>query len=289
MNILEDKAKEYLWPNRRKLEAIVVIGSIGLLVAYQFFDASSFVSFGIEENILILSIFILFFLEGMATEVSEATSKLQNEVSVLADQSSTSELKQVLSEYIADRRPNEVKMIEYSASTVDTIIHDAIVEGAKVKLLLKHPNSTIPDNQPSKILSQVRTMHSDLGATEDIQIRFYKPPAGVRARKFDDDLINCGWYTYQMSDQRGTHLKGHINPTILVTSDEKDDYRQVNQMFERIFENLWTNSDTLEDLYEIENPTNDAVASFQSWVGSKRCHDWVKAVSVKRDEPQIRP
>lgn len=287
MNILEDKAREYLWPNRRKLEAVVVVGSIVLLVAYQFFDASSFVSFGVQENILIISIFILFFLEGMATEVTKATSELQNEVSVLSDQSSTSELKQVLSEYIADRRPNEVKMIEYSSSTVDTIIHDAIIEGAEVKLLLKHPDSTIPDNQPSKILNQVKSIHSDLGGTKDIQIRFYKPPAGLRGRKFDEDLINCGWYTYQTNNERGTHLKGHINPTILVTSDEKEDYRDVNQMFDRMFNNLWKNSETLEDLYSMKNPPNNAVANFQRWVDDKQCHDWVKAASVKRNATQL--
>jgi len=287
MNILGHKAREYLWPNRRKLEAIVVVGSVTLLILYQFFDASSFVTFGVEENILIISIFTLIFLEGMATEVSNATSKLQGEISVLADQSSTSELKQILSEYIEDRRPNEVKMIEYSASTVDTIIHDAVVEGANVKILVKHPNSTIPDNQPSKILNQIQTLHSDLNAPDSIQIRFYKPPAALRGRKFDNDLINCGWYTYQMSDERGTHLKGHINPTMLVTSDEKEEYRNVNEMFDRVFNSLWANGETVEDLYNIEDPSNDAIASFQDWVDIKQCHDWIKTVSKKETDSGV--
>lgn len=287
MDILEHKAKEYLWPNRRKLEAIIVIGSIGLLVAYQFFDASSFVTFGVQENILILSIFILFFLEGMATEITKATSKLRNEISILSDQSKTSELKQVLSEYIEDQRPNEVKMIEYSGSTVDSIIQDAVLEGAEVKLLLKYPYNTITDNHPSKILGQIKLLQSDLGTAENLQIRFYRAPAGLRARKFDEDLINCGWYTYQVSDKRGPHVKGHINPTVLVTSDQKEDYRDLNQMFDRVFNSLWESGETLEHLYNISDPPNDEIAQFQSWVDVKQCQDWIKDVSVKRQKSQM--
>ena len=279
MNVLKNRAREYLWPNRKKLEAIVIIGSVLLLVLYYFFDYSEFISFGVEENILILSIFIILFLEGMATEINRATNQIRSDVSLLPDQGSTPELKQVLSDYIKDRRPNEVKMIEYSSSTVDAIIEDAILEGAEIKLLLKHPDSTIPDNQPDKILNQVKTLHSDLSASENIKIRFYKPPATIRGRKFDDDLINCGWYTYQSSDERGVHLKGHINPTVLVSADEGEEYQYIQQMFDRMFENLWMNATTLEELYEQGDDINDATGSFRRWVDTKGCEDWIRAVS----------
>lgn len=277
--MLTNKAREYLWPNRRKLEAIVVISSVILLLSYQFFDHSELISFSIEENILILILFILFFLEGMATEITRATDKIRSDITLVSEQSTSSELKHVLSNYIKNRRPNEVKMIEYSASTVDTIIEDAILEGAEVKLLLKHPNSTIPGNQASKILNHVKNLHSDLNGAENIKIRFYKPPAGLRGRKFDNDLINCGWYTYLSDDDRGIHVKGHTNPTILVSSDEGEEYRQIQQMFDRVFENFWSNATTLEELYNTDSGINDATRSFQQWVEIKRCEDWVHEVS----------
>lgn len=287
MNILQEKVKKHLWPNRRKLEATIVVGSIGLLILYRFFDASSFITFGIQENILILSIFILLFLEGMATELSKATSQLRSEISVLSDQSRTSELKQVLSEYIEDQQPDEVKMIEYSGSTVDTIIHNAVLESAEVKLLLKYPHDTITDNHPDKILSNIKLLQSELGNAKNLQVRLYKAPAGLRARKFDDDLINCGWYTYQVSDNRGAHMKGHINPTILVTSDEQEEYRDLNQMFDRVFDSLWKSGETLEQLYNIDNPPNDEIADFQKWVNIKQCQHWIKSVSGTPQSSQL--
>lgn len=288
MDHLSRKAREYFWPNRRKLEAVVVVGSVLLLVVYQFVDNTPYITFTVEQNILILSIFILLFLEGMATEISQATDRLRSDVSVVPNQKDSSELKGILSEYVKEHRPNEVRMIEYSASTVDSIIEDAVKEGSDVKLLVKHPDSAIPSNQPAKILNQVRNLHSDLNAYRDMEIRFYRQHSGIRARKFDDDLINCGWYTYQYNETRGMHLKGHINPTVLVSADEGEEYDHMEEMFDRVFENYWSHGTTLAELYEDrEQYDSNAVASFREWVDSKGCEDWVQAVSGADDRAAL--
>lgn len=280
MKQLAQRAREYLWPNRRKFEGLIIVGSVLLLLVYQFVDRTPYVNFTVEQNILILCLIILLFLEGMATEISRATDQIRNDVSVLPGQGRSSELKWILTEYITDNRPNEIKMIEYSSSTVDSIIGDAVGEGADIKLLLKHPDSAIPSNQPDKILNQVKTLHSDLNGFEDMEIRFYEQPAGLRARKFDNDLINCGWYTYQYNEKRGTHLKGHINPTVLVSADEGEEYRHMEQLFDRIFENLWDSATTLEELYsDHEEYSSDAISNFRRWVDHKGCEDWVQALS----------
>lgn len=280
MRALARKAHNYFWPNRRKFEGIVVGLSILLLVLYQFVDRTPYVNFTVQENVLILSIFILLFLEGMATELTRATNQLRSDVSIIPGQGDASELKRMLSEYVEESRPNEVRMIEYSSSTVDSIIEDAVQEGAEIKLLLKHPDSAIPKNQPEKILGQVRDLHSDLNAYSNIEFRFYRQHAGLRARKFDDDLINCGWYTYQYNESRGTHLKGHINPTVLVSADEKEEYGHVEQMFDRVFANLWKHGSTLEEFYQ--NPDeydSNEMERFRGWVEHKGCEQWIQAVS----------
>ncbi|USZ71492.1 hypothetical protein [Natronosalvus halobius] len=285
MRQIADRARVYLWPNRRKLELVVVLGSVFLFVIYQFVDRASYINFTIEQNILLICIFILLFLEGMATELTRATDQIRNDVSIIPGQGqgSKSNLKRTLSDYIASYRPNEVKMIEYSSSTVDSIIEDAVREGAEIKLLLKHPDSTIPKNQPDKILNQVKSLHSDLNGYQNMEIRFYRQPAGLRARKFDNDLINCGWYTYQYDEIRGTHLKGHTNPTVLLSAEETEEYRYMEDLFDRIFINLWENATTLEEIYENdEEYTGEAVLAFRRWVDQKGCENWVKSLSGNR-------
>lgn len=286
MKQLTRKARNILWPNRRKLEAIVVVISVLVVAIYQFLDKVPYVTFTVEQNILILSIFILLFLEGMATEftrvtnrINDAMDEVRSDVSILPAHNN-SKSKEILRKYIKNNTPNEVKMIEYSSQTIESTIEDAVEVDAQIQLLLKHPDSTTPDNQPERIIQQVKSLHDNLSAYTDMEIRFYEQHAGLRARKFDDDLINCGWYTYQYDDRLGMDLKGHTNPTVLVSKEEGNEYRHLEIMFDRVFDNYWDNGTTLEELYQKEGELDDDIADdLQRWVELRNCEEWVSSVS----------
>lgn len=137
-------------------------------------------------------------------------------------------------------------MLEYSAVSVWDLIAWLAEQGASLRILIKHPASTTGDFQRTKILNSIR--HLDRFVLREhrtrVQIRCYKSPASLRGKKFDDLLMDVGWYTPDLGrqgaadDDEDWEVIGHLNP-LVVSSAETEEGQHLREMFDRVFESLW--------------------------------------------------
>jgi hypothetical protein len=78
-----------------------------------------------------------------------------------------------------------------------------------------------------------------------VQIRCYEAPPSLRGRKFDNLLVDVGWYTPDLGRQGGEdedwEVIGHLNP-LVVSSAETEEGQHLREMFDRVFESLWESS-----------------------------------------------
>ncbi len=149
-----------------------------------------------------------------------------------------------LESHLAERPPKTAHLLEYSANSVLGVVEELARRGAAIRILIRHPK-TVGKFQRRRILASIahieRFVIREYRPKLDLEMRCYRMPASLRGRKFDNALVNLGWYTSDISTDAsdpGMEVMGHTNPLIMCSpKTEGGDY--LAQFFERYFTSLW--------------------------------------------------
>ncbi|MGB3672036.1 MAG: hypothetical protein WA783_21845 [Phormidesmis sp.] len=100
-----------------------------------------------------------------------------------------------LFQYIATHRTSKAQLIQYSGDMARQVIEKLLDEGAKVELLLQHPNKAFNKFQSDKIALFYKRVSIDFRNKNNLVVRYYKESASIRGIKLDNDFLSVGWYT----------------------------------------------------------------------------------------------
>ena len=156
-----------------------------------------------------------------------------------------------LIKYIEDKKPQNIKMIEYSSKHVNDLISTLIRSGTnpKIYLLIQHPNEAESiKGQKERIINHLRTVlyhEREFRNFDNLKILFYKQRASLRGRNFDNKLINIGWYIYEL-DEGDMRVNGHKKPSFIL-KENNEGFSNIQKMFNDNFDNLWTNGISLKE------------------------------------------
>lgn len=166
-----------------------------------------------------------------------------------------------LRRFIESQKPRRAYLLEYSSRTIfDNVLKPLVDVGAEIQLLLQYPDGepgkkpeyVISEYQRDRICSHIRTVLSiEIGTYDKLRIRCYKQRASLRGRNFDNELINIGWYTYDLRPQEldpkmePVQIWGHNNPLITVSKQEEN-FGKTQKFFTKVFDNLWRDSEPLK-------------------------------------------
>lgn len=167
-----------------------------------------------------------------------------------------------LTDYIDPTIEDEkaVYMINYigRADITRDLITTAVEEDYHIYLLLKYPDtlddSAAIDNdelntQVSRFVEQTLPP-AFFNEYEHMSIRFYRYPATVSGIKIADEGLGIGWYSItEPSGQPRTSNPENYSPTFVFTA-ANEDYDILNEWFQGVFADLWTDAETLADIYE---------------------------------------
>ncbi len=148
----------------------------------------------------------------------------------------------ILEDYYAGRRPGKVDLIEYSGVTANDLLSQLREGNCEVRLLLQHPDDARTKFQQDRIRVNVDSLLKVTFATYNrIQIKYYRAPASVRGRCFDDDLVMLGWYRHIAGD---TAIAGHSNP-MFTALRQTPEGRELIRWFREAFDSLWEHPKTV--------------------------------------------
>lgn len=164
-----------------------------------------------------------------------------------------------LIEYVVDRRPNTVDLLEYSAFGALPLLAKLGEVGStrSVRLLVAHPDAAISDYQRDFRLAEgLRALAYRVPVERarqiGLQIKCYSDTASLRGRLLDGNLFAIGWYSYDdrgLGDPGGRPLAGGSNA--LVGGDgEHVDGRRLVDLYRRVFENLWRDACQPDEAWE---------------------------------------
>src|SRR5215203_6410896 len=139
----------------------------------------------------------------------------------------------VLIQHIRKKRPETVKMFEYSTYTIGELLKELREQQVQIKLLIFDPDgSPISDQQEAIIRNQLRLLKTHiLRDYSKVEIRMYSTPASLRGRRFGN-LLNVGWYTY-FHHEGGIDLEGGGNPMLLIDAANTTEGSALADMFEQ--------------------------------------------------------
>ena len=116
-----------------------------------------------------------------------------------------------------------------------------------MRLLIKHP-ATINGLQQQRMITTLDTLYNSIFDNYDgkLEIRCYRAPYSLRARRVGDDMLEIGWLT---PDIRREMAYGHSNPSFIVDISRPENQNFL-EFFNRSFSELWDAADT-EDGREV--------------------------------------
>jgi hypothetical protein len=191
-------------------------------------------------------------------------------------------------EFIEHENPQVVKMLEHDATYGRHYIDAIKTLDPKIKeirLLLHNPlEQLLSDLHKERICNQIRTLKLVDFKSDVFKIRCYNQRASLRGRKFDDELIVLGWYTFYYDPTYPEFGKiqmwGHNNPLIVARLGGQGRY--LGEMFDRVFDSLWNDPDNPSLLTVCTEQCKLFRAGGRSTDGSSGCsvsEEWIKKVS----------
>jgi len=132
-------------------------------------------------------------------------------------------------------------LIEYSTATIRPLLEKLREKNFSINLLLFDPEFAVSDEQRGSIAHGLSTMRQDFKGYEKLTVKRYRTPASLRGRRIGDDLINVGWYTYDLRDEE-VCVRGHNN-TMLLADAQTAQGRKLRAMFDRTFDALWRDAE----------------------------------------------
>jgi hypothetical protein len=184
--------------------------------------------------------------------------------------------------------PQVVKMLEHSATCGRHYI-DAIKSlDSKIKeirLLIHNPfEEMISDLQKERTCEQIRTLKLVDFGRDVLKIRCYNQRASLRGRKFDNELVVLGWYTYYYDlnypEYGKNQIWGHNNP--LIVSRLRNQSKYLGEMFDRVFDCLWNDNGSASLLTVCTKRCHLYQAGGKAAGSKEGCsvsEDWLKRVS----------
>lgn len=161
------------------------------------------------------------------------SSTRQPKVEIYRDQQEATE---PLLQLIRQTKPRRVDLIEYSAVTVEALLHELTAIGATVRLLIHDPETAETPWQRERIRgSRANLLDVVFRDYPHVEIREYQEPASLRGRRFDGQTVCASWYTYAADD---IGVWGHINPVIIAPISTPEG-SALSAMFDRTFSQLW--------------------------------------------------
>jgi len=147
-----------------------------------------------------------------------------------------------LLEAVSHCRTDGVDLLEYAGATTLPLIRAIQREGAPLRMLVKHPD-TVVGLQRQRMITTLDTIYNSIFANNTrslLEIRCYRLPYTLRARRLGKVLLELGWLT---PDIAGKTAYGHGNPSVLADlSANQNEHLLV--FFNRTFNDLWGDSGT---------------------------------------------
>lgn len=146
-----------------------------------------------------------------------------------------------LDKCLASNRKSRVDFLEYAGLTTLPLIRAAVRAQRPMRILVKHPE-TVEGVQRQRMLTTLDTLYTSVldGYTCGWEVRCYRLPYSLRARRVGQELLELGWLT---PDDRRKTAYGHANPSLLLSPSEPESAAFV-EFFERTFTDLWEHADT---------------------------------------------
>lgn len=191
-----------------------------------------------------------------------------------------------VTEFIARENPQFVKMLEYSGTYGRHYIDAIKALDPKIKeiRLLIHNPLIQPDTRKVSICQQIRTLKMVDFKSDVLKIRCYNQRASLRGRKFDNEVIVLGWYTFYYDpsypEYGNNHIWGHNNPLIMARLRSQGKY--LGDMFDRVFDSLWNDTENPSLLSVCTQHCEAYRVGRKSTDGNEGCsisEDWLKKVS----------
>jgi hypothetical protein len=159
-------------------------------------------------------------------------------------------------EFLKQGKTQFVKMIENSATCGRHYIDSIKTWDSRIKqiqLLIHNPlEQQISEVQKNRTCEQIRTLKLVDFKNDVLKIKCYNHCPSIRGRKFDNELIVLGWYTYyydpNFPEYGDRQIWGHTNP--LIVAHLKGEGKYLGEMFDKAFEPLW-NSKENTSLFDI--------------------------------------
>jgi len=194
---------------------------------------------------------VLVILMGLVSYVIGIKSKLeeQHETEIYLDEIRAS---QYIQNYISIEKPRKVDLLEYAGHWANSNLALLKTFDCKLRLLIKNPNFENNEFQKKRIQDSIRALAIMFEFYNDMEIRAYRVNASLRARKFGDTLLCMGWFTHTYHE-RG--IIGHENPMI-ITSLHGNRGRNLELMFNRVFEECWSQAEKDDDIVFVKGQLN---------------------------------
>jgi hypothetical protein len=190
-------------------------------------------------------------------------------------------------EFLRQKKPEVVKMIENSATCGRHYIDSIKTWDLKIKqiqLLIHNPLEQISEVQKERTCEQIRTLKLVDFKDDILKIKCYSQCASIRGRKFDNELIALGWYTYYYDlnypEYGEQQIWGQNNP--LIVAYLKGEGKYLGEIFDRVFESLWNGKENTSLFTVCTEQCNLFQAVGKSTGLNKHCtvsEDWLKKVS----------
>jgi hypothetical protein len=145
--------------------------------------------------------------------------------------------------FIEKKRPETCDLLEYSTSSIRTLLGELRRANVRIRLLMCHPDQAVTDFERRAIQLGIDNIRRDFKDYRRIKVKLYTTPASLRGRNFGGKLINVGWYLYSHTDGK-INISGHDNAMVLSDADTPQG-QKLKLMFTQAFEVLWNDPETV--------------------------------------------
>ena len=154
-------------------------------------------------------------------------------------------------DYISKNNTKHAKLIQYSGDMARSVIDKLLEKGARVDLLLQHPENALNKVQLQKMAAFQVRVRNDYRNGQNLIIKYYKEPASMRGIRIDKNFLSVGWYTYRIKSDQEVQpwIYGHNNTTINIRLDQSN-ASDLAHNFDEVFQALWINAIAHDDSIE---------------------------------------
>lgn len=241
----------------------------------------------IEMNILYIVILTFILLELLETKMHSISKALNTSTSIFPTTSDG--YRNLAGRELSNLETDSAYMLNYGggSDSTETAIRTAKENELDTYLLLKYPDTEyiINEEQVHSVSNAIISFYRNHSDWDQLNIRFYKNQASINGLKFGDAVLELGWYTFADYDHRPSPMAGHLNPAIMIKRDSMYEFAILNQWYMDVFQAIWSNATTLEELLEGED-TPSELERWEKRMSRKNegVQEWVETVSSDHPE-----